>query len=252
MKKLLSFVAAAMLSASVYAEPVSHCDQMVAYGYPTAEVRDTTTLCRMNYVVEHNNHLKVPLYSAELLLKQYSSGKNKRVNAFKADPDLEPDQRADLNDYDKRYDRGHMTPFEDTKYNSAASLQTFYLSNMVPQNLHLNRGLWRAIENQTRKYAANHQNGVYVITGPVFDDSNVTTIGENVGVPTRIFKVIIDKEHNQGVAWLVPNLDPQEGDTPDKFKVTISEVEEATGINFTPKLKNSAQTFKHIIGKEFQ
>jgi endonuclease G len=252
MKKLLTLVAAATLSFGVYAEPSSHCDQMVAYGYPTTDVSSTTALCRMNYFVEHDNTKKVPAYSAELLLKEYSSGKNKRVNAFKADPDVDPAYRADLNDYNKSYDRGHMTPFEDTKYKSAASLQTFYLSNMVPQNLHLNRGLWRAIENQTRKIAAAHENGVFVVTGPVFDNAHIDYIGQNVGVPTRIFKVIIDKEHNQGVAWLVPNIDPKEGDTPDKFKTTIDEVEKATGINFTPKLNNSALIFKHLIGEEFQ
>jgi endonuclease G len=189
------------------------------------------------------------VYSAELLLKEMSSGTNKRVNAFKADPDLHQGQRAELADYDKAYDRGHMTPFEDAKFKSAASLQTFYLSNMVPQDLHLNRGLWRAIENQTRKYAAAHQTGVYVITGPVYTGTT-KTIGNGVAVPSSVFKVIIDKEHKQGVGYLVPNTSPKAGVTPNTYKVSISEVEKATGINFTPSLSDGS--FKAVIGEEFQ
>lgn len=248
MKKLVTLLATAVFSTAAFA--ASPCDQMFAFGYPTqTAVQDVTPLCRINYFVEHDNTKKIPLYSAELLLKQYFSGNNKRVNAFKADPDLHESQRAELSDYDKAYDRGHMTPFEDAKYKSAASLQTFYLSNMVPQDLHLNRGLWRAIENQTRKYATANPNGVYVVTGPVFQ-GKYKTIGAGVAVPTSVFKVIIDKQTKQGVGYLVPNTSPKAGVTPDTYKVSISEVEKATGLNFTPALQDAS--FKNVIGAEFK
>lgn len=247
MKKLLALLAAAILSTSAFA--ASTCDQFVPFGYPTVQVKDTTQLCRITYTVAHDNSRKTPVYSAELLLKEMSGGTNKRINAFKADPDLQPGQRAELSDYDKKFDRGHMTPFEDAKYKSAASLQTFYLSNMVPQDLHLNRGLWRAIENQTRKYAASQKTGVYVITGPVYV-GKTKTIGNGVAVPSSVYKVIIDKDSKQGVAYLVPNVSPKPGVKPNTYKVTIAEVEKATGINFTPALKDGS--FKSVIGKEFQ
>jgi len=247
MKKILTFLAAVTLSTAAFAD--SHCDQMVPFGYPQTQVTDTTQLCRIAYTVNHDNARKVPVYSAEFLLPENFKGKNKRVNAFKADPDLHPTQRADLNDYDKKYDRGHMTPFEDTKANPVASLQTFYLSNMVPQDLHLNRGMWRTIENRTRNYVDNAGHGLYVITGPVFD-GKPKTIGEGVAVPTRLYKVVIDKESMQGIAFLVPNSSPKAGDSYDKFITTITEVERVTGINFTPTLKNTE--FKNVVGKEFK
>jgi endonuclease G, mitochondrial len=248
MRTLVALLATAVFSTTAFA--ASPCDQMFAFGYPTqTTVQDTTKLCRINYYVEHDNTRKVPLYSAELLLKEYFSGKNKRVNAFKPDPDVEEGKRAELSDYDKRYDRGHMTPFEDTKYKSAASLQTFYLSNMVPQNLHLNRGLWRAIENRTRRFAFNRPQGVYVITGPVYA-GKYKTIGNGVAVPTSIFKVVIDKKTKQGVGYIVPNTKPKAGVTPETYKVPISEVEKATGLNFTPSLKNDS--FKTAIGEGFK
>lgn len=252
--KILSAIAALAFSVSAFAG--SSCDGMVPYGYPSVPQKfETTQLCRIQYTVNHDDVRKVPLYSAELLLKEDSAGNNKRVNAFKPDPSLNPDQRAELADYksvSKMYDRGHMTPFEDTKADSAASLQTFYLSNMVPQNLHLNRGLWRAIEDRVRGYAANSKDGVFVITGPVFDNNGEPPelANNRVAIPTRIFKVVIDKDTMQGIAFLVPNSTPVAGARPEQFEVPIVAIEKVTGINFTPALQNGA--FKNVVGKEFQ
>lgn len=247
MKKVLAFLAAAVFSYNAFA--TSPCDQFVPFGYPSVQVEDHTKLCRITYTVNHDNTRKTPIYSAELLLKEMFSGTNKRVNAFKADPDLSVGKRAELSDYNKAYDRGHMTPFEDAKYKTAASLQTFYLSNMIPQNLYLNRGLWRSIENQTRKYAVANIAGVYVFTGPVYA-GKINTIGNGVAIPSSVYKVIINKNTRQGVAYIVPNKNPKKGVKPDTYKVTISEVEKATGINFTPTLKDGS--FKSVIGEEFK
>lgn len=235
---------ASLLSCSTVALASPTCDTMVPYGYPTVPntVVDSTQLCRIAYTVLHDNTRKVPLYSAELLLVENIPNKIKRVNAFKADPDLPVGRRAELSDYDERYDRGHMTPFKDARKNSAAALQTFYLSNMVPQNLHLNRGLWRSLENKTRKYAQTTTSGVYVFTGPIFDGP-VQTIGNGVVIPGHLFKVIIDRDNNQGFAFIIPNRGPAKGDNLKKFQVSISEVEKATGINFTPTKPNLALKF---------
>lgn len=253
MKKILASLAIALSLATFSNQAIaddSSCDQMLPFGYPKVAHRDTTPLCRISYFVEHDNAKKVPLYSAELLTKDRFSGKNKRVNAFKADPSLNTGQRAELDDYDKDYDRGHMSPFEDSKWNSAAALQTFYLSNMVPQNLHLNRGLWRSIENRTRAYATSSKNGIYVITGPIFAAGHKEIGPNKVGVPTSVYKILIDKESRQGVAYLVPNESPLAGVTPETYKTTISEVEKATGINFTPGLKSTS--FKTMLGEKFK
>lgn len=244
---------ASLLSCTTVALAGPTCDRMVPYGLPvvtTGTAPNVTPLCRIAYTVLHDNARKVPLYSAELLLVENIPSKNKRVNAFKADPDLPTGRRAELTDYSEdKYDRGHMTPFEDARKDSAAALQTFYLSNMVPQDLHLNRGMWRVLENRTRKWAKASSNGLYVITGPVFDGP-VQTIGNGVVIPAHLFKVIINRDTNQGIAFLIPNHGPVKGDTLEKFQVTIAEVEKATGINFTPS--QPTVTLKYSIGKDFK
>jgi endonuclease G len=112
----------------------------------------------------------------------------------------------------------------------------------------LNRGLWRKLENQTRKWSEASTAGVYVITGPVFNGPT-QVLGNGVAIPTHVFKVVINRETHQGVGFIVPNTGPAKGDNLKKFQVTIAQVEQATGINFTPNA--SGVKLKNSIGKEF-
>jgi endonuclease G len=253
MKKLFTLVAILFSSLS-FASDIDHCEQMVPFGFPTVKVEQTEDLCRIAYFVKHDNTNKVPTYSAEYLEHEaVNTDGVTRVDAFKPDPDLAPSVRAELSDYSgKGYDRGHMTPFEDLHANTAMALQSFYLSNMVPQDAKLNRGLWRSIEMKTRVWATQSKDGLYVITGPVFDGAT-KKIGNGVGVPTHIFKVLIDKSSNQGIAFLVPNNTPPKNVKLENYIVTITDVENASGINFTPELSDPAKlAWKKQIGTQFK
>lgn len=254
MKNTMKFLFATLLtlSSAAYASDPA-CEHLVAYGYPTVKLKNTTDLCRIAYFVRHDNNKKVPAYSAEYLTAEAVSVKGvERINLFKADPDLPKGSRAELTDYDKDYDRGHMTPFEDSDADTASAMQSFYLSNMVPQDLHLNRGLWKALENRTREYAKNSENGVYVISGPVFT-GKVKTIGDSkVGVPTKVFKVIINKETKQGVGFLIPNEAPASGVKFTAFAVPISTIEKLAKVDFTPSLPKNQQAWKKTIGAQFK
>ena len=67
-------------------------------------------------------------------------------------------------------------------------------------------------------------------------DSGYKTIGAGkVGVPTRLYKVVIDVKNNKASAYIFPNTALPVNDM-EKYKTTIAEVEKATGINFNPKL----------------
>ncbi len=247
MKKIILIISV-LFSSFVFADS---CEQLVPYGYPKTPIVNTTPLCRIAYFVSHDNIKKVPVYAAEYLIKENISNTVERKDAFKADPSLLKGQRAELTDYDKKYDRGHMAPFEDTARNSAAGLQSFYLSNMCPQDLHLNRGLWKTLENKTRAWAINSVDGVYVITGPIFT-ARPAKIGTNkVYVPKKFYKIIIDKSTGQGIAFIIPNVSPVAGKTIKDYAVNINDVEEATQINFTPTLPVNALTLKDRIGKQF-
>jgi endonuclease G len=77
------------------------------------------------------------------------------------------------------------------------------------------------------------------VSGPIYD-KDYKTIGANkVGVPTKLYKVIIDVKNNKASAYIFPNSNLPVQDLP-KYRVTIAEVEMVSGINFNPTLKDTA------------
>jgi endonuclease G len=246
------FITSCIIAAlSFAASAADHCAQLVAYGYPTTtQVQQVTPLCRIAYYTLHDDQHKVPAYSAEWLLPENLDGKNPRIDSFKADPNVLEQHRAKPEDYaNTGYDKGHMAPVEDMRKDSVAMLQSFYMSNMVPQNPQLNRVMWRMLETHVRKLAAAHATGIYVVTGSVFKQP-VSSIADGVGVPAYVFKVVIDKAHGQGIGYLVPNTAPGKGAKYQSYAVPIKDVEVATGINFTPA--NPTAAFKAVASPELQ
>jgi endonuclease G, mitochondrial len=109
---------------------------------------------------------------------------------------------------------------------------------MIPQDPGHNRGIWRILEIGVRNTAAEG-NDIYVISGTIYDEG-YKTIGNNVGVPTRIWKIVYNATTNQTIAFLFPNSKLSTKDLP-KYVVTVDEVEAATGINVFPKLNEAVE-----------
>ena len=127
-----------------------------------------------------------------------------RMGTFHPDYRLPVTQRATLTDYiDSGYDRGHMTPSGDAA-DPAEQQDTFLLSNVVPQTPALNRHAWEHIERQVREIAA-HYGDAYVVTGPVFDNATVRTIGpDHIWVPDETWKAVYVPDVGAAV-WLCTN-----------------------------------------------
>jgi len=51
------------------------------------------------------------------------------------------------------YDRGYLCPTGDMKLNLTSMSETFYMSNMSPQNPSFNRGIWETLESRVRTWA---------------------------------------------------------------------------------------------------
>ena len=75
--------------------------------------------------------------------------------------------------------------------------QSFFMSNMSPQDASLNRGAWKKLESHTRKMAKKYKK-IHVISGPVFINANKKYIGKSrVGVPEAYFKILYAPEQNR-------------------------------------------------------
>jgi endonuclease G len=81
---------------------------------------------------------------------------------------------------------------------------------------------------------------IYVASGTIYAP-NYPTIGANrVGIPTEMFKVIVDRKSSKAIAFILPNAPLPVQDLP-KYATTVDQVEAATGINFMPKLTKTQE-----------
>ncbi|TXN77071.1 DNA/RNA non-specific endonuclease [Methylobacterium sp. WL8] len=166
----------------------------------------TLPLCFDAYAVLHSGVARAPLYAAERLTRASVSDARRveRIDAFHDEDRVPADERARLDDYVRSgFDRGHLAPAGDMP-TGAAQAQSFSLANVVPQNRALNRSLWAAIEESTRRLATR-RGQLFVVTGPVYAGDALSSINGRVLVPSQMFKAIYDPGAGEGGAYLAPN-----------------------------------------------
>ncbi len=229
-----------LLHTVVSAGPLDSCQDYVKYGVPGDK---GDLLCRTGYALAHNPARKTPDWVAEHLTREQASSSLPRSNDFRPDPDLEPGQRAELNDYkNSGYDRGHMAPAGDMRWNKEAMSESFFLSNMAPQiGPGMNRGIWKELEGKVRDWAIK-RGELYIFTGPIYaGGSSGKTIGANdVAVPTHFYKIIFDPIRVETIAFIMPNRALKTKDLPT-YIVSIDQVETETGLNFLSNISEQIQ-----------
>ncbi len=137
------------------------------------------------------------------------------------------------------YDRGHLCPAADRQYNKEVFNETFLTSNITPQDHDFNSGIWNQLEQQVR-YWAKIYDGVYVVTGGVLKDHLKSIGSESVSVPEYFYKVIFDRtEGAKMIAFLIPHETSNK--SLKKYVVSVDAIEELTGIDFFPNLKDSLE-----------
>lgn len=183
------------------------------------------------YKVSYNQVWCIPNWVAYELTKTEVEGQFPRKGGFCPDP-LVKGLTAETSDYSNSgYDRGHMAPAADMKWSEKTMYESFYLSNICPQNRNLNGGIWLTLEERARYWAKKDFN-IYIVCGPIMD-AIYDTIGKNgVAIPKAFFKVICKKYKGQYTA--IGFIFPNENCTGDIFdySCTVDKVEEITGHDF--------------------
>lgn len=207
----------------------------------TLKKRDETILKRIGYTVSYNNIYKTPNWVAWELTREETQGTEERKDKFVPDPDL-PEPRVEHADYTRSgYDRGHMAPAADMKWSEEAMAQSFYMSNICPQNQKLNRDDWGDLEETCRGWAKKYGR-VYIVCGPIYDKKNPKRIGKHrVAVPDRFFKVVLieNRKNPMAMGFLFKNAAHHQ--TLEKYMVTVDSVETVTGLDFFSKLPDSVE-----------
>lgn len=156
--------------------------------------------------------------------------------------DLRTLRRVSHEDYSRSgYDRGHLAPNYAIAqlYGRKGQLDSFEMSNIVPQKPHLNRQLWQRLEEVEADYFARWFGPLWVVTGPVFDE-DIRRLNSGVEIPDAFFKIyirppMIASEEPRMLAFLMPQK--VSGKEPlSRFVISVDEVEKRTGLDFFPDL----------------
>lgn len=153
----------------------------------------------------------------------------KRKDNFRSDPNVSTGS-AELVDYvGSGFDRGHLCPAKDMESSSVGMSESFFMSNMSPQHPSLNRGRWKQLESQVRKWSIE-KDSLIIFCGGVMD-SIIEFIGPNeVAVPKYYYKTIYSVKENKGIAFIMPNQ--KCALSLMQYAVSIDSVEKLTHIDF--------------------
>ncbi|XP_052768716.1 nuclease EXOG, mitochondrial-like [Mya arenaria] len=204
-----------------------------------------------NFALVYDQQKRTPAWVAEQITANLLKGTaNRKHSKFKPDPGVPEMFSAENSDYWKSgWSRGHMAPAGDNKYNQESMNESFYLSNVVPQNLDNNAGFWNRLEMYCRDLTKKYPS-VHVLSGPLFmpkgeEDGKryvkYQVIGQNgVAVPTHLFKVIVVEDKlGEPVAmatFIVPNEPINFDHKLTEYQVPMETLEGVVGMKIIPKL----------------
>ncbi len=182
-------------------------------------------------------------WTAHHLSSAMDFGRQKRTNDFRSDPAVNSGSAVAADYSLSGYDRGHLVPAQDLSWSAASMSQSFYFSNVSPQDPSLNRGPWRAVENEVRGLL-DTASDLYVVTGPVMNP-DAASIGNNrVAVPEFFFKAVL--AHSKGgtppwtaFCYLLPNS-PQARSISDPVH-SIDAIETLTGLDLYSALPDDLE-----------
>ena len=194
--------------------------------------RSNRIITHKGYTVSYNYDWKIPNWVAYELTDWEVEGEVPRYDRFKPDPMVPQNATATTNDYKySGFDRGHMAPAADMKWDEQAMKESFYLSNICPQNPNLNGGVWKDLEEQVRDLASQ-KGRIFVVCGPIVNDT-LNTIGENkVVVPQAFFKVLLQEDGGKihTIGFVYENVSGRKPMA--SYAMSVDEVEEITNIDF--------------------
>ena len=161
------------------------------------------------------------------------------------------------------YSRGHQIPSAD-RLSRDANIQTFYFTNMTPQDHKLNEGIWANLEDKVRTWAKKTgatagTDTLYVITGCFIGESKAKAhdnVGKAIAVPEGYFKALLRYKNNTSVghngfmacAFYLANKSDQGSTITKNMSMSVADLEKKLGYKLFVNLeqKVGAETAKTI------
>lgn len=212
-------------------------------GFIIPEGVPSTIVHHKGYTVSFNEDLRIPNCVCYMLTPDDVTTEGvSRTDEFLPDPEIAscPESR----EYSRSgYDRGHMMPAADCKTSIERMRESFYLSNVCPQDHALNEGSWCDLEKQVRFWCKHwYKDTLWVACGPVVSKDCPRT-ASNIAVPSAFWKAVCRKDPRSGrweaVGFIFPN-NPTERPYKER-RVSVDTIEALTGIDIFSDLDDYAE-----------
>lgn len=204
--------------------------------------RNEQILKRKGYTVSYNSTTRCANWVAWHLTRNHTYGQNQRgKEVFHEDESVAQPRATDWDYYNSRYDRGHMCPAGDNKWDAQAMNESFLFTNICPQNHGLNKYEWNDVEMLCRDWARKY-GAIDIVCGPVYDSrKEMKTIGKNkVRVPDAFFKVVMCRTGEpKAIAFVYDNIGKKQ--PMNQHVYTVDQVEKLTGMDFFPQLPDDVE-----------
>ena len=197
-----------------------------------------------SYTVSYNPDLCIPNWVAWELNAEKLVERENRNSKFVPNPKLPEDMAVTTKEYSgSGWDRGHMCPAGDNKYHWRAMDESFYMTNICPQNHNLNRGDWKELEEACRRWAEVEP--VYIACGPImYKTPKYGYIGKKfqIRIPDSFFKVVLtglQSGRPRAIGFIYKN---ESGNNKrDKYVNSVDEVERITSMDFFSALPDDVE-----------
>lgn len=226
-------------------------DVLVKYGEPVPHtlVGPYHVLVNQGYVSGYDAGIQDPRWVETRFFAVANPTSAGRPSEFSPDNRIEPEYQVNTHYWTKSgFDRGHMAPNWGVSicYGRSAQLETFLLTNVVPQSPALNRGLWETLEKIISNDYAERFGQVWVICGPVFGANPGTLKDGKVLIPDMCYKIVLRVDQDgspHALAFEMPQDLPMGHQQSDllQYLTTVSKIEQDTGASFFPDLPGSTR-----------
>ena len=205
--------------------PNSTSNQIVEHGY---------------YTLSYNEKHEQAEWVAYELKAEHTAYNDFKRPYFEQDPLVKTESASWRNYKNSGYDKGHLCPAADRRFNKKAHDETFLTSNISPQIHEFNAGIWNDLEKKIR-YWLKKDKQLYIVTGPVFGSSKKTIGSEFVTVPTHFFKIIL--KYGKGEPKMIGFLMPHNTTSRQlkQFVLPVDKIESLVGFDFFEALPDNIE-----------
>ena len=178
-----------------------HIQPELRYGAPVCD----EILTGRYFTIGYSWYFRQAKWTLEIINRNnYLPTEAERMDNFRADIRIPRRFRAGLEAYrGSGFDRGHLVASANNDILEIQNSETFLMSNMSPQKPNFNRGIWKRLEQATRRL--NKQEKVletYVLTCPIFYfERKIETIGNDqdeygidVPIPHAFIKSVLAED----------------------------------------------------------